>query len=117
MSPVTSWITVTFSRKFLHIAILLKLFRDCASYSPSINKQNLTGYDVLKASDYEPYIAQFNADDEELYKQATIRVLEDVFRAMLKKKYGSDEHFDVIVNSEKGDVEIWHTRTDRKSVV
>ncbi len=44
-------------------------------------------------------------------KSTTIRVLEDVFRAMLKKKYGSDEHFDVIVNSEKGDVEIWHTRT------
>jgi N utilization substance protein A len=44
-------------------------------------------------------------------KPTTIRVLEDVFRAMLKKKYGSDDHFDVIVNSEKGDVEIWHTRT------
>ena len=69
MSPVNSWITITFSRKFLLLAILLKLFGDCASYSPSINKQNLTGYDVLKASDYEPYIAQFNADDEELYKQ------------------------------------------------
>jgi hypothetical protein len=63
MISVTSWITNVLSRKFLHLAILLELFRECASYSPSINKQNLTGYDVLKASDYEPYIAQFNANN------------------------------------------------------
>jgi N utilization substance protein A len=34
-------------------------------------------------------------------------VLEDVFRAMLKKKFNTDEHIDVIVNIEKGDVQIF----------
>ncbi len=37
-------------------------------------------------------------------------VLEDVFRSMLKKKYGTDEHIDVIVNPDKGDFEIWMNR-------
>jgi N utilization substance protein A len=38
-------------------------------------------------------------------------VLEDVFKTLLRKKYGSDENFDVIVNTEKGDLEIIHRRT------
>ena len=37
-------------------------------------------------------------------------VLEDVFRSMLKKKYGTDQHIDVIVNVDKGDFEIWMNR-------
>lgn len=37
-------------------------------------------------------------------------VLEDVFRSMLQKKYGSDENFDIIINIDKGDFEIWHHR-------
>ncbi|MGB0838704.1 MAG: transcription termination factor NusA [Chitinophagales bacterium] len=39
-----------------------------------------------------------------------MRVLEDVFRTLLRKKYGSDENFDIIVNTEKGDLEIWRRR-------
>ncbi|MBI1223353.1 MAG: transcription termination/antitermination protein NusA [Bacteroidetes bacterium] len=39
-----------------------------------------------------------------------MRVLEDVFRSMLKKKYGTDENCDVIINTENGDLEIWRTR-------
>lgn len=39
-----------------------------------------------------------------------VRVLEDVFRTLIKKKYGSDENFDVIVNTQKGDLEIWRVR-------
>ncbi len=38
------------------------------------------------------------------------RVLEDVFRSMLRKKYNSDEFFSVIVNDNSGDLEIWHNR-------
>ncbi|MBW7844331.1 MAG: transcription termination/antitermination protein NusA [Bacteroidia bacterium] len=38
------------------------------------------------------------------------RVLEDVFRSMLRKKYNSDEFFSVIVNDNNGDLEIWHNR-------
>ncbi len=39
-----------------------------------------------------------------------MRVLEEVFRNMLRKKYGTDENFDIIINVEKGDLEIWHNR-------
>ncbi len=38
------------------------------------------------------------------------RVLEDVFRTMLKKKYGKDDNFDVIINDKSGDLEIWRNR-------
>jgi N utilization substance protein A len=37
-------------------------------------------------------------------------VLEDVFRSMLIKRYGSDENFDIIINIDKGDFEIWRNR-------
>ncbi len=39
-----------------------------------------------------------------------MRVLEDVFRNMLIKKYGTDENFDIIINIDKGDFEIWRNR-------
>jgi transcription termination/antitermination protein NusA len=39
-----------------------------------------------------------------------VRVLEDVFRTLIKKKYGTDENFDVIVNTSTGDLEIWRVR-------
>src|SRR5690606_31952097 len=38
-------------------------------------------------------------------------IIEDVFRSMLVKKYGSDKNFDIIVNPDKGDVEIYKNRT------
>jgi len=40
-------------------------------------------------------------------RQTMMHVLEDVFRSILKKKYGTDEHCDVIINIDKGDFEIW----------
>jgi len=39
-----------------------------------------------------------------------VRVLEDVFRTLIRKKYGSDDNFDVIVNTSKGDLELWRVR-------
>ncbi|SDK62445.1 N utilization substance protein A [Catalinimonas alkaloidigena] len=39
-----------------------------------------------------------------------IRILEDVFRSMIRKKYITDENFDVIINVDKGDLEIWRFR-------
>lgn len=39
-----------------------------------------------------------------------MRVLEDVFRSMLAKQYGSADNFDVIINPDKGDFEIWRNR-------
>ncbi|NLF43135.1 MAG: transcription termination/antitermination protein NusA [Bacteroidales bacterium] len=38
-------------------------------------------------------------------------ILEDVFRNMLIKKHGSSDNFDIIVNIDKGDLEVWHNRT------
>lgn len=44
-------------------------------------------------------------------RPTVISVLEEVFRSMLRKKYGTDENCDVIVNPDNGDLEIWRTRT------
>lgn len=43
-------------------------------------------------------------------KETMMAILEDVFRNMIIKKYGSDENFDLIINPEKGDLEIWRNR-------
>ena len=40
-----------------------------------------------------------------------MKVMEDVFKTLIRKKYGSDENFDVIVNDQKGDLEIFRRRT------
>jgi N utilization substance protein A len=39
-----------------------------------------------------------------------MKVIEDVFRSMLNKMYGTDENFDIIINIDKGDFEIWRNR-------
>ncbi|WP_210462965.1 MULTISPECIES: transcription termination factor NusA [Rufibacter] len=39
-----------------------------------------------------------------------MRILEDVFRTMIRKKWSTDENFDIILNVEKGDLEIWRNR-------
>lgn len=43
-------------------------------------------------------------------RETMMRILEDVFRHMLIKKYGTDENIDIIVNIDKGDLEIWRNR-------
>ncbi len=45
-------------------------------------------------------------DAENIDRPTMMKVVEDVFKTLLRKKYGSDENFDVIVNAEKGDLEI-----------
>jgi len=49
-------------------------------------------------------------DTENLDRPTLMKVVEDVFKTLLRKKYGSDENFDVIVNAEKGDLEIIRRR-------
>lgn len=39
-----------------------------------------------------------------------IRILEDVFRTMIRKKFGEDDNFDIVINADKGDLEIWRFR-------
>ncbi len=43
-------------------------------------------------------------------RETMMGILEDVFRSMIIKKYGSDENFDIIINPDKGDLEIWRNR-------
>jgi N utilization substance protein A len=43
-------------------------------------------------------------------RETMMRILEDVFRHMLIKRFGTDENFDIIVNIDKGDLEIWRNR-------
>ncbi len=47
---------------------------------------------------------------KDIDRPTMVRVLEDVFRTLIKKKFGSDENFDVIVNTQKGDLELWRVR-------
>jgi len=49
-------------------------------------------------------------DDKLIDRVTLMAILEDVFRNALKKKYGSDENFDIIINPDKGDLEIWRNR-------
>ena len=44
-------------------------------------------------------------------REALMSILVNVFRNMLKKKFGENANFDIIVNVDKGDLEIWRTRT------
>ena len=48
---------------------------------------------------------------ENIDRPTMMKVVEDVFKTLLRKKFGSDENFDVIVNAEKGDLEIMRRRT------
>jgi N utilization substance protein A len=49
-------------------------------------------------------------DDKLIDRVTLMAILEDVFRNALKKKYGSDDNFDIIINPDKGDMEIWQRR-------
>jgi N utilization substance protein A len=43
-------------------------------------------------------------------RETMMNVLEDVFRSVMVKQYGTDENVDVIINIDKGDLEIWRNR-------
>ena len=48
---------------------------------------------------------------ENIDRPTLMKVMEDVFKTLIRKKYGTDEYFDVIVNDQKGDLEIFRRRT------
>jgi N utilization substance protein A len=50
-------------------------------------------------------------EDKNIDRATLMSIIEDVFRTMLIKKYGSDKNFDIIVNPDKGDIEIYKNRT------
>ncbi len=43
-------------------------------------------------------------------RETMMNIIEDVFRSMLKKRYGTDDHIDIVINIDKGDLEIWVNR-------
>ena len=49
-------------------------------------------------------------DVKNIDKETMIKVMQDVFRTIITKKYGSSENFDIIVNPNRGDLEIWRNR-------
>jgi N utilization substance protein A len=49
-------------------------------------------------------------DVKNIDKTTLMSIIEDVFRNMLIKKFGSADNFDIIVNPDRGDIEIWHNR-------
>jgi N utilization substance protein A len=50
------------------------------------------------------------AKSKNIDRPTMIRILDDVFRTMIRKKYITDDNFDVIINADKGDLEIWWRR-------
>ena len=50
-------------------------------------------------------------DVKNIDKESMIKVMQEVFRTIIVKKYGSADNFDIIVNPNKGDLEIWRNRT------
>jgi len=50
------------------------------------------------------------AKQKNIDRPTMIRILEDVLRNMIRKKYGTDSNFDIIINADKGDLEIWRFR-------
>ena len=50
------------------------------------------------------------AKQKNIDRPTMIRILEDVFRTMIRKKFENDENFDVIINVDKGDLEMWRSR-------
>jgi len=49
-------------------------------------------------------------DDKNIDRITLMAILEETLKTVLKKKYGTDDNFDIIVNPDKGDLEIWHNR-------
>lgn len=64
---------------------------------------------TMSASTLIESFADF-AKQKNIDRPTMIRILEDVFRNMIRKKYGTDDNFDIIINADKGDLEIWRFR-------
>jgi len=50
-------------------------------------------------------------NEKQIDRVTLMAILEEVFKAALRKKFGSDDNFDIIINADKGDLEIWRNRT------
>ncbi len=50
-------------------------------------------------------------DSKNIDRATLMSIMEDVFRAMVRKKFGEDNNIDVVINTDKGDVEMYRNRT------
>lgn len=63
----------------------------------------------MEQKDLAPIFTEFK-EFKNIDRETMMRILEDVFRSTLIKKYGNDNNFDIIVNIDKGDLQIFHYR-------
>lgn len=63
----------------------------------------------MHSGDLVASFAEF-AREKNIDRPTMIAVLEDVLRTMIRKKYNDDSNFDIILNAETGDLEMWRTR-------
>ena len=73
--------------------------------SPAIKPDPKTTTSALLIESFADFARSKNID-----RPTMIAILEEVFRTMIRKKYNTDENFDVIINAESGDLEMWRTR-------
>ena len=73
--------------------------------SPALKPDPKTTTSALLIESFADFARSKNID-----RPTMIAILEDVFRTMIRKKYNTDENFDVIINAESGDLEMWRTR-------
>ena len=50
------------------------------------------------------------ARERKIDRNTVVKILEEVFRAMIRKRFGRDDNFDIIINLDQGDLQIWHLR-------
>ena len=73
--------------------------------SPAIKPDPKITTSALLIESFADFARSKNID-----RPTMIAILEEVFRTMIRKKYSTDENFDVIINAESGDLEMWRTR-------
>ena len=73
--------------------------------SPALKPDPKTTTSALLIESFADFARSKNID-----RPTMIGILEEVFRTMIRKKYSTDENFDVIINAESGDLEMWRTR-------
>jgi len=73
-------------------------------------KKKETTYIKMKTLDLSGSFQEFK-EFKNIDRETLMRILEEVFRAALAKRYGSEDNFDIIVNIDKGDLEIFRNRT------
>jgi len=69
----------------------------------------MTSQQVLTVRGLVDSFAEFK-EFKNIDKATMMRVLEEVFRNMLKKRYGEEAKFDIIINTDQGDLEIYRNR-------